>query len=71
MQKFVKKFYESSATSKDFTETFDSFVSETFKNDSKKIQSQIQWNEWIYKPGPFPVKFDFTTESSNNSIALE
>jgi hypothetical protein len=71
MQKFIKKFYESSATSKDFTDTFDSFVTETFKNDSKKIQSQLQWNEWIYQPGHFPVKFDFMTASINNSIALE
>lgn len=37
MQTFIHKFYESSATSKDFTQTFDNFVSETYKNDSKKI----------------------------------
>ena len=64
MQAFIKKYREKSVTSKDFSDTFEDFISNEFKNDTiakTQIMSQLHWDKWLYTSGRFPVEFDFST----------
>lgn len=59
LQTYVKKFYQSTATSQDFTDTFDQFL--TTLSNGKEIAGQIDWQAWIYGSGSLPIDQDFST----------
>lgn len=47
MQRFIQKYREQSVTSKDFTDTFEEFISHKFANETKakiEIFSQLKWD---------------------------
>ena len=50
---------------------WENFVGEHFdQSETNTILSGAHWDTWIYQPGPSPVEFDFSTDSSNKSLAL-
>jgi hypothetical protein len=68
MQRFIQKYKEQSVTSKDFSDTFEEFISNKFANETKakiEILSQLKWDQWLYTSGAFPQTFDFSTVQSN------
>jgi len=71
---YVRTFYQGSATSRDFINTFQSFIEQTaFKGQPEKLKQvseQLDWNQWIYGPGKLAVDMDFSTATSQKSQQL-
>lgn len=71
---YVRTFYQGSATSRDFINTFETFLSEqAFKGQPEKLKQvtdKLDWNSWIYGSGHLPIDVDFSTTTSQKSQSL-
>lgn len=51
--------------------TWEAFVEEKYNaTETNRILGSVNWDAWIYQPGPPPVQLDFTTKATNASVAL-
>jgi len=69
LQMYIKKFYQSTATSKDFTDTFDEFV-KTLDQSKFNVAEKIDWQAWIYGSGELPIVQDFSTPIAAEAQSL-
>ena len=61
-QHYIKTFEKKSITVKMMRDLFEKFVDEHFSHkDARDINSKIDWDTWLRKPGLPPVTLDFTS----------
>lgn len=75
IEKFLNKYFNKhrhqSIIHTQFWETFQEFLNETFtKDEVDKINSQIDYNQWIFGPGKIPAPIDFYTKEIGESRSL-
>ena len=50
---------------------WEKYVEDNFdQSDTNRILSGAHWETWVFQSGPSPVEYDFSTASSNKSLAL-
>ena len=74
-QEFIRRYIlahaQTSVTTVAARSTWENFVEDMFNaTETNRILASVDWDTWIYKPGPPPVHLDFTTKASNESVQL-
>lgn len=74
-QEFIRRYIlahaQTSVTTSACRSTWENFVEDMFNaTETNRILASVDWDAWIFKPGPPPVQLDFTTKASNESAQL-
>ena len=70
MQKYIKKYRYKSVDHTAFKEVLEELIKEKFKDDSKKIIDEINWDKWLYEKGIPSYKCKFSSKLLKEAESL-